>query len=80
MRICVYVCVCVCGGLSKLEIFQGTQKRSRLQFEEEIENIGGQLNAYTTRENTCYSMTVFKEKLEHGIEILGDILCNSLYT
>ena len=25
-------------------------------------------------------MTVFKEKLEHGIEILGDILCNSLYT
>ncbi|KRW98652.1 Metalloenzyme, LuxS/M16 peptidase-like protein [Pseudocohnilembus persalinus] len=60
--------------------FKGTKKRSRLDLEIEIENIGGQLNAYTSRENTSYTMNLFKNKIEHGIEILGDILGNSLYT
>lgn len=45
----------------------------------EIENHGGQLNAYTSRENTCYTMNVFKNKLNWGVEVLGDILTNSLY-
>lgn len=42
--------------------------------------MGGQLNAYTSRENTSYTMTVFKNKIDKGVEILGDILCNSQYT
>ena len=51
--------------------FKGTHKRSKEQLELSIENIGGQLNAYTSRENTSYTMTVFKDKLEDGVEILG---------
>lgn len=41
--------------------------------------MGGQLNAYTSRENTSYTMNVFKENLSNGLEILGDMLKNSKY-
>ncbi|EGR31667.1 mitochondrial processing peptidase beta, putative [Ichthyophthirius multifiliis] len=59
--------------------FKGTQKRSRIQLELEIENKGGQLNAYTSRENTCYTMNVFKNDLDWSLELLSDILQNSKY-
>ena len=54
-------------------------KRSRDQLELDVENMGGQLNAYTSRENTSYTMNVFKENLSNGLEILGDMLKNSKY-
>ena len=44
-----------------------------------VENIGGQLNAYTSRENTSYMMTVFKDDLSKAVEIVGDMITNSLY-
>jgi len=44
-----------------------------------VENIGGNLNAYTSRENTSYMMTVFRKDIKRSIEIVGDMLTNSLY-
>jgi predicted Zn-dependent peptidase len=44
-----------------------------------VENIGGQLNAYTSRENTSYSMTVFNNQISKGLEILGSMLVKSTY-
>ena len=44
-----------------------------------MENIGGNLNAYTSRENTSYMMTVFKDDLSKAVEIVGDMITNSLY-
>lgn len=41
--------------------------------------MGGNLNAYTSRENTSYMMTVFKKDISKSIEIVGDMLTNSLY-
>ena len=41
--------------------------------------MGGNLNAYTSRENTSYMMTVFKKDISKAIEIVGDMLTNSLY-
>ena len=41
--------------------------------------MGGQLNAYTSRENTSYTMTVFKNDAARAVEILGDMLANSNY-
>jgi predicted Zn-dependent peptidase len=41
--------------------------------------MGGQLNAYTSRENTSYTLTVFKKDVEKALEILGDMLLNSKY-
>lgn len=58
-------------------IFKGTNKRSRTQLEQEIENIGGHLNAYTTRENTVFHGKVFKNDVKQMMEILGDVLQNS---
>jgi len=39
--------------------------------------MGGQLNAFTSRENTAYTMTVFRDNSEKALEILGDMLLNS---
>jgi len=59
--------------------FKGTKSRSKNQLELDVENMGGQLNAYTSRENTSYTMTVFKNDVPKAVEILGDMLTNSLY-
>lgn len=58
--------------------FKGTKNRTREQIEVEIENIGGHLNAYTSREQTVYYARVFKDDVPKAMEILSDILTNSL--
>ncbi|CAN0015054.1 unnamed protein product [Ectocarpus sp. 12 AP-2014] len=58
--------------------FKGTRKRTQTQLETEIEDMGAHLNAYTSREQTVYYAKVFKEDLGRGLEILSDILMNSL--
>jgi mitochondrial-processing peptidase subunit beta len=57
--------------------FKGTSKRSQQQLEVEIENMGGHLNAYTSREQTVYFAKVFKSDVGQAVEILSDILLNS---
>lgn len=57
--------------------FKGTSKRTQHQLEVEIENMGGHLNAYTSREQTVYFAKVFKQDVEQAVEILSDILLNS---
>lgn len=59
-------------------IFKGTSKRSQRQIEMEVENMGGQLNAYTSRENTVYYGKSMGEDVGVMTEILSDILQNSL--
>lgn len=57
--------------------FKGTQKRSQSQLELEIENMGGHLNAYTSRENTVYYAKSFNNDVPQSVDILADILQNS---
>ncbi|KAK5121117.1 hypothetical protein LTR85_005601 [Meristemomyces frigidus] len=57
--------------------FKGTQKRSQSQLELEIENMGGHLNAYTSRENTVYYAKAFNSDVPATVDILADILQNS---
>jgi mitochondrial-processing peptidase subunit beta len=57
--------------------FKGTAKRTQQQLEMEIENMGGHLNAYTSREQTVYFAKVFKSDVGKAVEILSDILLNS---
>jgi len=59
--------------------FKGTNKRTQVQLESEIENIGGHLNAYTSREMTCYYAQVVKKDVGQAMDILSDILLNSQY-
>eukprot|EP00252_Welwitschia_mirabilis_P012098 TRINITY_DN2691_c0_g1_i1.p1 TRINITY_DN2691_c0_g1~~TRINITY_DN2691_c0_g1_i1.p1 ORF type:complete len:537 (-),score=59.13 TRINITY_DN2691_c0_g1_i1:319-1929(-) len=60
-------------------IFKGTAKRSVRALEESIENIGGHLNAYTSREQTTYYAKVLKRDVPEALDILADILQNSTF-
>ncbi|KAL6499143.1 hypothetical protein OROHE_026171 [Orobanche hederae] len=58
-------------------IFKGTERRTARQLEEEVENIGGHLNAYTSREQTAYYAKVMDKDVPRAMDILSDILQNS---
>ena len=58
--------------------FKGTTRRTQRQLEVMIEDMGAHLNAYTSREQTVYYAKLFKQDVATGMEILGDILQNSL--
>lgn len=57
--------------------FKGTKKRSQLNLELEIEDLGSQINAYTSRENTVYYTKCLENDLAQNIDILSDLLTNS---
>ncbi|KAK0154425.1 Mitochondrial-processing peptidase subunit beta [Merluccius polli] len=57
--------------------FKGTRKRSQLDLELEIENMGAHLNAYTSREQTVYYAKAFSKDLPRAVEVLADIIQNS---
>jgi predicted Zn-dependent peptidase len=60
-------------------MFKGTTNRSRIQLEMEVENLGAQLNAYTSREHTLYHIQCFNNDIAKSVEILGDMVCNSTF-
>jgi predicted Zn-dependent peptidase len=59
--------------------FKGTERRSALAIAEEIEAVGGHLNAYTSRESTAYYAKVLKEDFPLALDILSDILQYSTF-
>jgi len=58
--------------------FKGTKRRSAQDLAEEIENVGGHINAYTSRENTAYYAKVLKGDVGLAVDIIADILQNSV--
>ncbi len=70
------------NGLSHLlehMAFKGTERRDARRIAEEVERVGGQLNAYTGRETTAYYARVLKEDVPLAIDILADILFHSTF-
>lgn len=61
----------------RIYFLQGTEKRSQLDLEMEIENMGAHLNAYTSREQTVFYAKCLKEDIPKAVEILADIIGNS---
>lgn len=59
--------------------FKGTENRTARQIAEEIENVGGYINACTSRETTSYYIKVLKEDAALAVDILADILLNSTF-
>ncbi|HTV88211.1 MAG TPA: pitrilysin family protein [Stellaceae bacterium] len=59
--------------------FKGTARRTARDIAEEIEAVGGHLNAYTSRESTAYYAKVLKEDCRLALDILADILMNSTF-
>ncbi len=59
--------------------FKGTTKRSAALIAEEVENVGGEVNAATSVETTAYYARVLKEDVPLAVDVLHDILANSTF-
>src|SRR5260370_17858681 len=59
--------------------FKGTERRGARAIAEEIEAVGGQVNAYTSRESTAYYAKVLKQDVPLALDILADILQHSTF-
>jgi predicted Zn-dependent peptidase len=60
-------------------LFKGTERRSALAIAKEIDSVGGVLNGFTSREYSCYYAKVLAQKLPLAIDLLADILLNSVF-
>jgi len=59
--------------------FKGTERRNALQIAEAIEDVGGYINAYTSREVTAYYARVLKDDVPLAMDVIGDILLNPVF-
>lgn len=61
-------------------LFKGTEKRNAREIAESIDNIGGQLNAFTGKECTCYYTKTLDDHMDIALDVLSDMIFNSLLT
>lgn len=59
--------------------FKGTKRRTALQIAEEIEDVGGYINAYTSREMTAYYARILKDDVALALDVIGDIVLNPAF-
>ena len=59
--------------------FKGTRRRSALRIAEEIEDVGGYINAYTSREMTAYYARVLSQDVVMALDVIADIVLNPLF-
>lgn len=60
-------------------LFKGTKNRTSKQIASEIDNLGGQINAFTSKECTCYYVKLLDSHIDIGIDILSDMILNSKF-
>lgn len=59
--------------------FKGTKKRTTKDISVDIDSLGGDLNAFTSRENTAFYIKVLDEHVNKGVDLLSDIFVNSVF-
>jgi predicted Zn-dependent peptidase len=59
--------------------FKGTDKRTSKGIMEDIENVGGQINAFTSKEATCYYIKALDTHLDLSLDVLSDIILNAKF-
>lgn len=59
--------------------FKGTSSRSAKEIAESFDSIGGQVNAFTSKEYTCYYAKVLDTHAEYALDVLGDMFFNSTF-
>ncbi len=59
--------------------FKGTKKRSPREIAQSLESLGGHLNAFTSREQTCYYAKILDEHLPIAVDVIADIITNPLF-
>ncbi len=71
------------GGISHFiehMLFKGTKKRTARDIAEAMDAVGGQLNAFTSKECTCFYAKVVDEDLPLAVDVISDIVLNSLFS
>lgn len=61
-------------------LFKGTKTRSAKEISEIIDDCGGSMNAYTSRDTTCYYVKMLSDKLDLTLDIFADMFLNSTFT
>src|SRR4030065_1271377 len=59
--------------------FKGTHKRTAKDIAIEIDSLGGELNAFTSKENTTFYVKILDEYIEKGVELLSDVFLHSTF-
>lgn len=68
------------NGISHLiehMLFKGTTTRNAKEIASSLESIGGSINAFTSREQTCYLARILDDHLETAVDVLSDITCRA---
>ncbi|MBC7692515.1 MAG: insulinase family protein [Methylotenera sp.] len=60
-------------------LFKGTEKRTALDIAREVDQVGGEFNAFTSREYTCFHLLLLKRDMALGMDLLNDILLHSTF-
>ena len=60
-------------------LFKGTERRSARVIAETMDGVGGNLNAFTDKETTCYYAKVIDHHVPLALDVLADMFCNSLF-
>lgn len=60
-------------------LFKGTERRKAYQVNCRLENLGGELNAYTTKEDTTLHATVLRRDFRRAVELISDVIFRSTY-
>lgn len=61
-------------------MFKGTERRTAKEIAETVDAVGGQLNAFTAKEHTCYYMKVLDTHLELAVDVISDMLLHSTFS
>ena len=65
--------------LTEHALFKGTKRRKAYQVNCRLENLGGELNAYTTKEDTTLHATVLRHDFSRAVELISDVIFNSTF-
>ncbi|MBP3906062.1 MAG: insulinase family protein [Peptostreptococcaceae bacterium] len=60
-------------------LFKGTKNRTSKELASTIDNLGGQINAFTSKECTCFYVKLLDEYISIGVDVLSDMMLNSLF-
>jgi len=69
-----------CSHFLEHLLFKGTRERSALDISVALDAVGGEFNAFTAKEYTCFHARVLDDDLPLAIDVLGDMITNSLIT
>ena len=59
-------------------LFKGTPTRTAQQIADQIDSVGGDINAFTSKENTCYYVRILSEHVPLAVDVLSDLFLNSI--